>query len=75
MFVHQPPHVNSASTERRAIDRGVQRSIIAAGVLVWSGATAASGLVRSYLQLLAARSVVGISEAAGGPPSCSSRDA
>jgi len=62
-------HVAAATPIARWADRGVRRSILAGGVHIWSGATAASGLVHSYLQLLVARSVVGISEAAGGPPS------
>jgi len=37
---------------------------IALGVFVWSLATGLSGLARNYLQLLAARAVVGIGEAA-----------
>ena len=37
---------------------------IAIGVFVWSLATGLSGLARNYLQLLAARAVVGIGEAA-----------
>ena len=47
-------------------DRRSRTKSIAAGVLVWSFATALSGLARSYLQLLAARAVVGIGEAAYG---------
>ncbi|HYK24720.1 MAG TPA: MFS transporter, partial [Steroidobacteraceae bacterium] len=45
-------------------DRGSRTKSIAAGVLVWSFATALSGLARSYFQLLGARAVVGIGEAA-----------
>lgn len=37
---------------------------IAIGVFIWSLATGLSGLARNYLQLLAARTVVGIGEAA-----------
>jgi MFS transporter, Spinster family, sphingosine-1-phosphate transporter len=37
---------------------------IAIGVFIWSLATGLSGLARNYLQLLAARAVVGIGEAA-----------
>lgn len=62
-------HVAAAIPIARWADRGVRRSIIALGVLVWSAATAACGLATHYLHLLAARSVVGVSEAAGGPPS------
>lgn len=47
-------------------DRVSRTKSIAAGVLVWSFATALSGAARSYLQLLAARALVGIGEAAYG---------
>lgn len=47
-------------------DRASRTRSIAAGVLVWSLATAVSGFARSYLQLLAARAFVGIGEAAYG---------
>jgi MFS transporter, Spinster family, sphingosine-1-phosphate transporter len=45
-------------------DRGSRTRPIALGVLIWSAATALSGLVRSYPQLFAARALVGIGEAA-----------
>jgi len=47
-------------------DRASRTKSIAAGVLIWSFATALSGFSRSYFQLLAARAVVGIGEAAYG---------
>ena len=47
-------------------DRGSRTRPIAFGVALWSLATACSGLARSYLQLFAARAVVGIGEAAYG---------
>lgn len=47
-------------------DRTSRTKSIAAGVLVWSFATALSGLARGYWQLLGARAVVGIGEAAYG---------
>lgn len=47
-------------------DRASRTKSIAAGVLVWSFATALSGLARNYSQLLGARAVVGIGEAAYG---------
>lgn len=47
-------------------DRGSRTKSIAAGVLVWSFATVLSGIARSYWQLLGARAVVGIGEAAYG---------
>lgn len=53
----------------RWADRGVRRSIIALGLLVWSGLTLASGAVSSFGQLVVARLGVGVGEAAGTPPS------
>ncbi len=50
-------------------DRGSRRAIVALGLAVWSAMTAASGLARSFPQLLALRMGVGIGEAAGTPPS------
>jgi MFS family permease len=53
----------------RWADRASRRSIIAAGLLLWTSMTAASGLVRSFWELAAARVGVGVGEAAGSPPS------
>ena len=47
-------------------DRGSRPRPIAIGVFLWSLATGISGLARNYAQLLAARAVVGIGEAAYG---------
>ncbi|MFI4884425.1 MAG: spinster family MFS transporter [Steroidobacterales bacterium] len=47
-------------------DRGARPRPIAIGVFLWSLATGLSGLARSYAQLLAARALVGIGEAAYG---------
>jgi len=47
-------------------DRGSRTRPIAIGVLIWSLATGLSGLAHNYLQLLGARAVVGIGEAAYG---------
>jgi len=47
-------------------DRRARPPLIAFGVACWSIATALSGLATSYLTLLAARSAVGIGEAAYG---------
>lgn len=47
-------------------DRGGRPRPIAIGVFLWSLATGISGLARSYTQLLAARALVGIGEAAYG---------
>ncbi|MDI1443731.1 MFS transporter [Polyangium sp. 6x1] len=44
-------------------DRFPRKTLIAAGVLVWSAATAASGLAATLASLLAARVVVGVGEA------------
>src|SRR5437763_12918132 len=45
-------------------DRGSRRRPIALGVLLWSLATVLSGLARDYGQLLGARALVGVGEAA-----------
>ena len=50
----------------RAGDRGRRPRILALGVLIWSVATAAGGLVRNMTQLLLARAAVGVGEAAYG---------
>ncbi|MBW4052409.1 MAG: MFS transporter [Proteobacteria bacterium] len=47
-------------------DRGSRPRPIAIGVFLWSVATGISGLARSYAQLLTARALVGIGEAAYG---------
>lgn len=47
-------------------DRGSRPRPIAIGVFLWSLATGLSGLARSYAQLLTARALVGIGEAAYG---------
>src|ERR671937_31433 len=47
-------------------DRRSRPRLIAAGVAVWSVATALGGLATSYLALLGARALVGIGEAAYG---------
>src|SRR5262245_1537845 len=52
----------------RWADRGSRRSIIALGLLVWSGMTALSGLARNFAQLALARVGVGLGEAACSPP-------
>jgi len=52
----------------RLADRTSRRSVIAAGLVVWSSMTALSGLITNFWQLAAARVGVGIGEAAGTPP-------
>jgi predicted MFS family arabinose efflux permease len=47
-------------------DRGKRPRLIAAGVAIWSLATALGGLARSYGSLFLARSTVGVGEAAYG---------
>jgi len=53
----------------RLADRSNRRDIVAAGLVLWSAMTALSGLAANVWQLLAARSGVGVGEAAGVPPS------
>jgi predicted MFS family arabinose efflux permease len=52
----------------RLADVWVRRSIIALGLALWSGMTAASGMAQSLLQLAGARIGVGVGEAALSPP-------
>jgi MFS transporter, Spinster family, sphingosine-1-phosphate transporter len=52
-------------------DKWIRKNIISFGVIVWSVATFFSGLVSNFHQLLAARSIVGIGEAAYGPSATS----
>src|SRR5437868_9643698 len=48
-------------------DRGVRKTVIGIGVTIWSLATLFTGLARNYLQLFAARAVLGIGEASCYP--------
>ncbi|MAG29774.1 MAG: MFS transporter [Deltaproteobacteria bacterium] len=52
----------------RWADRGSRRDVIAIGLVLWSLATAASGLALSFVHLALARIGVGVGEAAGNPP-------
>jgi len=52
-------------------DRRSRRVVIALGAAAWSLATLATGLTQNLGQLLAARSLVGIGEASGGPATSS----
>ena len=52
-------------------DRWIRKRIIAYGVLLWSISTFISGFVQNFHQLLAARSAVGVGEAAYGPSATS----
>jgi predicted MFS family arabinose efflux permease len=49
-------------------DVWVRRSIIAIGIALWSGMTAASGMVRNFTEMSFARIGVGVGEAALSPP-------
>ena len=51
----------------RFIDRWTRKWIIAGGLIVWSLATAATGLASSFAQLFVARVVVGAGESINGP--------
>ena len=51
----------------RYIDRWTRRWIMAAGLVIWSLATAATGLAASFGQLFVARVAVGAGEAFNGP--------
>jgi len=52
----------------RWADRGTRTHVIAIGLALWSAATAASGMARSFVHLALARVLVGVGEAAGSPP-------
>jgi MFS family permease len=56
----------------RLADLRSRRAIVAAGLAVWSLATAACGIVRGYAQLFLARTGVGVGEAALSPAAYSS---
>ncbi|MXO59716.1 MFS transporter [Altererythrobacter salegens] len=51
----------------RYIDRWTRKWIVMGGLVVWSLATAASGLAASFSQLFVARVVVGAGESVNGP--------
>src|SRR5713226_2353034 len=55
----------------RLSDKIQRRKILSAGVFVWSLLTAASGLARSFSQMVAARLGVGVGEATCSPASTS----
>src|SRR5689334_11424563 len=55
----------------RLSDRKPRRLILAGGVFVWSLLTAASGMTRSFAQLIVARLGVGVGEATCSPASTS----
>jgi predicted MFS family arabinose efflux permease len=48
-------------------DRGVRKTVVGVGVTIWSLATLFTGLARNYVQLFAARAVLGIGEASYYP--------
>ncbi|HEX2591290.1 MAG TPA: MFS transporter [Rhizomicrobium sp.] len=55
----------------RLADRSNRKRIIAIGAVLWSLATMACGLTRSFAQLFVARTVVGVGEATLGPSATS----
>ena len=55
----------------RWADRGVRRSVISLGLLIWSAMTTLSGLAVTFAQLAAARFGVALGESACSPPACS----
>lgn len=55
----------------RIADRANRRNLIAVGILLWSLATAACGLARTYGQLFLARMSVGVGEAVLSPAALS----
>jgi len=61
-------HLVAGIPVARWADVGNRRTIIAAGLLVWSFMTALCGLAQTGVQLALARIGVGVGEAAGAPP-------
>ena len=60
-----------AAPVARWADRGNRRSIIAGGLVIWSGMTALAGIAQNAVQLTLSRFGVGVGEAAGTAPSTS----
>src|SRR5947209_7917657 len=52
-------------------DRGARRTVIGAGVAIWSAATLVTGLTSNFLQLFTTRAVLGIGEASYYPAATS----
>ncbi len=52
----------------RLADKGNRRNIVSAALGLWSLMTAFSGIAQNYVQLLLARTGVGVGEAGGSPP-------
>src|SRR5437667_2789937 len=48
-------------------DRGMRKTVVAVGVTIWSLATLFTGLAHNYVQLFAARAVLGVGEASYYP--------
>src|SRR5213595_3191813 len=48
-------------------DRGVRKTVVAVGVTIWSLATLFTGLAHNYVQVFAARAVLGVGEASYYP--------
>lgn len=67
-FAFTVVHLGAGLPIARLADRGVRRTIIAIGLFSWSAMTVATGMARTFPQLLLARMGVGVGEAAGGPP-------
>src|SRR5499426_927813 len=61
-------HILASVVIAHFADRGVRRTINAAGLFMWSGLTALSGLATTYLQLALARIGVASAEGAGSSP-------
>ena len=53
----------------RWADRSSRKTIISLGIVLWSAATAASGLARSFVHLAIARVATGVGEASNAPAS------
>jgi predicted MFS family arabinose efflux permease len=60
-------HAVAALPIARWADRGSRKTIISLGIVLWSAATAASGLARSFSHLAIARVLTGVGEASNVP--------
>lgn len=62
-------HFGAAVPFGRLADRYSRKTVISAGLLVWSAMTLSAGLAQTTWQLIASRMGVGLGEAAGAAPS------
>jgi MFS family permease len=66
-FAFALPYIVMSIPVGRLVDRVNRIFVLVGGVIIWTGATLASGLSQNYGQLMAARMVVGSGEASVSP--------